>query len=87
MRDDSRYEAAFATASSIIHELTTRPHMSRPEKLSTVTFIVLHAMHEVEDEEDDLYYGVPTLPLVADGTATDGLFRRIARQLADCLSG
>ena len=50
MLDDSRYETALTTALAILDELTTRPDMTPPEKLSTVTFIVLRAMREVEGQ-------------------------------------
>ncbi len=50
MLDDSKYETALTTALAIIHELTTRPDMIPPEKLSTVTFIILRAMREVEEQ-------------------------------------
>jgi hypothetical protein len=46
MADDSRYEAALQTALAVLHALSTRPGMSRPEKLSTVTFIILQAMRQ-----------------------------------------
>jgi hypothetical protein len=50
MPEDGRYEAALTTALAIIHALTTRPGMSRPEQLSTVTFIILNTMHAVEEQ-------------------------------------
>jgi hypothetical protein len=49
MPDDSRYEAALTTALAILDELTARPDMPGPAKVSTVTFIVLRAMREVEE--------------------------------------
>jgi hypothetical protein len=49
MPDDNRYEAALTTALAIIHELSTRPGMSRPQMLSTITFRILRAMHRIED--------------------------------------
>ncbi len=50
MSDDSKYETALTTALAIIHELTTRPDMTPPEKLSTVTFGILHAMGHIEKQ-------------------------------------
>ena len=50
VQDDSRYAAALNGASALIHELATRPDMTPPEKLSTVTFTILHAMREVEEQ-------------------------------------
>lgn len=50
MPDDSRYNTALKTALAILQELTTRPDMPPPQKLSTVTFIVLRAMREVEGQ-------------------------------------
>lgn len=46
MPDDSRYEEALQTALAVLHALSTRPGMSRPEQLSTVTFIILEAMQQ-----------------------------------------
>jgi hypothetical protein len=45
--DDSRYAVALNTATALIIELTRRPDMSPPEKLSTVTFGILDAMGQV----------------------------------------
>ncbi len=59
MPDDSRYEAALATALAIVHELAARPDMPRPAKVSTVTFIVLHAMREVEERRPGLLGSEP----------------------------
>jgi hypothetical protein len=47
MPEDCRYERALTTALAIIHELAARPGMSRPEMLSTITFRILCAMHQV----------------------------------------
>ena len=49
MTEDCRYEAALTTALAVIHELSRRPGMSRPEKLSTITFLILSAMRRVEE--------------------------------------
>jgi hypothetical protein len=46
--DSSRYDAALATASAVLGELTARPEMSQAEKLSTVTYTILRAMGERE---------------------------------------
>jgi hypothetical protein len=48
MPEDCRYEAAIATALAVIHELSRRPGMSRPEQLSTITFLILDALRRVE---------------------------------------
>ncbi len=62
VQDDSRYAAALNAASALIHELTTRPDMTPPEKLSTVTFGILHGMGQVGKQpcrqEQDHDYGL-----------------------------
>ena len=50
VQDDSRYAAALNAASALIHELTTRPDMTPPERLSTVTYQILRAMGQVEKQ-------------------------------------
>lgn len=45
--DDSRYAVALNAATALIIELTRRPDMSPPERLSTVTFGILDAMGQV----------------------------------------
>jgi len=50
MPEDCRYEAALSTALAVLGELAKRPGMSRPEKLSTVTFIILDALRRVEEQ-------------------------------------
>ena len=45
--DDSRYAVALNAATALIIELTRRPDMSPPERLSTVTFGILDAMEQV----------------------------------------
>ena len=48
--DDGRYAVALNAASALLHELAARPDMTPPEKLSTVTFGILHALREVEEQ-------------------------------------
>lgn len=50
MPDDSTYSAALKTALAVLHELKVRPGMAQHEKLSTVTFIILRAMHQAEEQ-------------------------------------
>ncbi len=50
MPDDNRYETALQTALAILRELAARPEMSPPEKLSTLTFTILHTMRQVEEQ-------------------------------------
>jgi hypothetical protein len=61
MPDDSRYEAALRTAIAILDELTMRPDMSRPKKLSTITFIVLHAMRQGEGSQPGRHGTEPSI--------------------------
>jgi hypothetical protein len=49
MPDESRYEAALATAQAIIRQLTTRPDLPRHERLACVTFSILQAMHYLDE--------------------------------------
>jgi hypothetical protein len=59
--DDHRYEAALQTALGILHDLATRPEKSRPEKLSTITFMVLNAMRQVEKQQSGWLGGEPSV--------------------------
>lgn len=61
MPDDSNYETALKAALAVIHELTVRPRMARHEKLSTVTFIILRAMHRVEVQPPLRRYPEPSI--------------------------
>jgi hypothetical protein len=47
---DDRYDAALALASAVLGELEARPEMSQPEKLSTVTYTILRAMGQMEQQ-------------------------------------
>jgi hypothetical protein len=44
------YDVALAAASSIVYELANRPEMSQAEKLSTLTFTILRAMRQADEQ-------------------------------------
>jgi hypothetical protein len=48
--DSGRYDAALATASAVLGELAARPEMSQAERLSTVTYTILRAMGQMEQQ-------------------------------------
>lgn len=48
MPDESRYDAVLAAALALIHQLETKPHMPRHEKLAKVTFAILHEIGRAE---------------------------------------
>jgi hypothetical protein len=62
MADDRLYDVALAAALVVLHTLATRPGMSQPEELSTVTFIILSAMQgELEPPPQERRRAEPSL--------------------------
>jgi hypothetical protein len=49
MPEDFRYETALAAALGIIHTLSVRPELPRPQRLATATYAILGAIRQVEE--------------------------------------
>jgi hypothetical protein len=61
MPGDGKYEAALQTALAVLDELATRPDLPRPDKLSTVTYLILNAMHRAEKQQPGWFCCEPSI--------------------------